>query len=170
MRNILDLRHLKLLYNSYVRSHLEYGILMFTACPLSLINPIIKLQKICVRIIEKTNDYRAHTAPLFKKHRILPYPQLLDFNCFIFMHRYKRGKIPEIFNEKWNFQAENHNYNTRFRENFVPRTHPRNFIFNAPLYYLPRKFNQLPIEIKSIVNEKEFSRVVFNYLLNSIIF
>ncbi len=170
MRNILDLRHLKLLYNSYVRSHLEYGILMFTACPLSTINPIIKLQKICIRIIEKTNDYRAHTAPLFKKHRILPYPQLLDFNCFIFMHRYKMGKIPEIFNEKWNFQAENHNYNTRFRENFAPRTHHRNFIFNAPLYYLPRKFNQLPLEIKSITNEKEFSREVFNYLLNSIIF
>ncbi len=170
MRNILDQRHLKLLYNSYVRSHLEYGILMYSACPLSLINPIIKLQKTCVRIIEKTNDFRAHTAPLFKKHRILPFPQLLDYNCVIFMHKYKSGKVPEIFNEKWNFQAENHNYLTRNRNNFAPRSHPRNFVFNAPLYYLPRKFNQLPIEIKSIVNEKEFSREVFSHLLNSIIF
>ena len=169
MRNILDRRHLMLLYNSYVRSHLEYGIIMYSACSLSLINPIIKLQKICVRIIEKTDNYRAHTAPLFKKHRILPFPQLLDYNCAIFMHKYKYGKVPEIFNDKWNFQAENHNYSTRNRDNFVPRSHPRNFIFNAPLYYLPRKFNQLPIEIKSIVNEKEFSREVFSYLLNSII-
>ena len=170
MRNILNKRHLTLLYNSYIKSHLEYGILLFCRCPLSLINPIVKLQKICVRIIDKTDDFRAHTAPLFKKHRILPFPQLMDYNCLIFMHKVKLGKVPPIFNDKWSFQADNHNYFTRSRNNFAPLTHNRNFIFNSPLYYLPRKFNQLPLEIKSIQNEKEFSREVFNHLLNSIIF
>ena len=168
MRNILDLKHLKLLYNSYIKSHIEYGIIIFCACPLSMIKPIIKLQKICIRIIEKTNDYRAHTAPLFKKHKILPFPQLLDYNCLIFMHRFKNGKCPTIFNDKWTFQIDNHNYNTRNRLNFVPLSHNRNYIFNAPLYYLPRKFNQLPLNIKQIDNEKEFSRKVLDYLLNSI--
>ena len=168
MKNILNCRHLKLLYDSYIRSHLEYGIILFSAATQNMINPIVKLQKICVRIIEKTNDFRAHSAPLFKKHKILPFPQLLDYNCLIFMHRYKQGKCPEIFNNKWTFQAENHNYFTRNRTNFAPMSHNRNYIFNAPLYYLPRKFNQLPINLKSIINEKEFSRKVFNYLLNSI--
>ncbi len=170
MRNILNKRHLTLLYNAYVKSHLEYGIILFSAVPLSLINPIVKLQKICIRIIEKTDDYRAHTAPLFKKHRILPFPQLLDYNCIIFMRNYQMGKTPSIFNGKWSFQAENHNYNTRNRNNFTPLTHNRNFIFNSPLYYLPRKFNQLPLDIKLIQNEREFSNEVFNYLLNTIVF
>ena len=170
MRNILNKRHLNLLYNSYIKSHLEYGIILFTRCPLNLINPIVKLQKICVRIIDKTDNFRAHTAPLFKKYRILPFPQLMDYNCLIFMHKVKSGKVPSIFNNKWNFQVDNHSYNTRNRNNFNTLTHNRNFIFNSPLYYLPRKFNQLPIEIKSIDNEKVFSRAVTDHLLNSIVF
>lgn len=170
MKNILDCRHLKLLYHSYIKSHLEYGIILFTACPLNIINPIIKLQKLCIRIIDKNKDFRAHTAPLFKKHKILPYQKLLDYNCLIFMHRYKHNKCPEIFRDKWTLQANNHTYNTRNRNDFEHITHNRNFIFNAPLYYLPRKFNQLPLHLKCIENENEFSRKVFDHLLNSIIF
>ena len=168
MRNILNQRHLKLLYSSYIKSHLEYGILLFCAAPQSMINPIIKLQKICIRIIEKNNDYRGHTAPLFKKHKILPYPQLLEYNCLIFMHKFKNKKCPQIFDDKWSFQSDNHNYNLRNRYNFENPAHNRNYIFNAPLYFLPRKFNHLPINLKSIENEREFSRKVLIHLLNSI--
>ncbi len=84
------------------------------------------------------------------------------------MHRYKNKKCPEVFDDKWSFQSENHNYNTRNRHNYDNPAHSLNYIFNAPLYFFPRKFNHLPINLKTIINEREFSRKVIDHLLNSI--
>ena len=70
MKHILDKAHLKLLYNSYIKSHIEYCCNIFCLANKSYIKPILLLQKRAIRIICGAN-YRDHTQPLFKHEHIL---------------------------------------------------------------------------------------------------
>ncbi len=168
MKNILDKKHLKILYSSYCKSLLEYGIIIFTGVSNETLKPIRVLQKSCIRIIAKTSNNRAHTTPLFKQYRILPYNELMTYNICKFMFKYKHGLAPEVFNDCWQFNHNIHNYPTRNNHDFSTRTNINQFIMNTPLFKFPRIFNSLPANIKNILNEKLFQRKLFNYLLNNI--
>ena len=170
MKHILDKKHLRLLYTSYVKSNIEYCCLLFTACPMFLLTPIIKLQKQALRIIENLPN-RAHTAQLFKENNILPFNLLIEFNVCKFMHSYKLGNYPRIFDGTWNFIQDRHTYGTRNRNNFAyePNVN-RNFLLHAPLNAFPTIFNNLPNEIKSIENKNLFKKKCFSHFLNKIEF
>ena len=170
MRHLLDKKHLKLLYSSYIKSNIEYCCLLFTACPMYLLAPIIKLQKQAIRIIENLPS-RAHTAEFFKSNGILPFNLLIEFNVCKFMHAYKLGNFPKIFENTWNFVQDRHTYGTRNRNNFAyePGTN-RNFLLHAPLNSFPTIFNNLPLEIKLIDNKNIFKKKCFTYYLNKIEF
>ena len=168
MRHLLDRKHLLLLYNSYIKSYIEYSSILLCGAPKSLLDPIIKQQKNAVRIIEGLKS-RDHTAEYLKKKFILPFPLLIKFNCSIFMHRYKYQLQPEIFKDVWPQQLNQHNHFTRNRANFTYVAGiSRNFILNSPLHRLPTIYNDLPNVMKEIDNQKEFKRKCFTYFLNQI--
>lgn len=167
MKHILDLRHLKLLFNSYVKSIINYCIFIFTAVPNITLEPIKKLIKACVRIITKSSG-NAHTAPLFKQLQILPFKELMDFEVGLFMFKFKNGLTPPIFNNAWNYRHQVHGYSTRGRDNFVTDHSTRSYILDSPLNYFPRFFNSLPEQLKRLQSYPEFKRKLFNYLLNRI--
>ncbi len=56
--------------NALVLPYISYGILAWGKCGIGKINRIIALQKRARRIINHT-DYRAHSNPLFHKHKTL---------------------------------------------------------------------------------------------------
>ena len=170
MRHLLDKKHLKILYTSYIKSSVEYCCLLFTACPAYLLDPILKIQKAAVRIIENLPS-RAHTAEYFKSNGILPINLLIKFNVCKFMYRYLHGLQPEIFNNTWEISRDRHRYNTRNVNNFAYANGVnRTFLLNSPLHSFPTIFNSLPNNIKQIVNEKEFNRKCFTHFLNQIDF
>ena len=167
MRHLLDKKHLKLLYTSYIKSNIEYCCLLFTACPMYMLAPIIKLQKQAIRIIENLPS-RAHTAELFKSNGILPFNLLIEFNVCKFMHAYKLGSFPKIFENTWNFIQDRHTYGTRNRNNFAYELGiNRNFLLHAPLNSFPTIFNGLPLEIKLIENKNIFKRKCFTHFLTT---
>ncbi len=167
MKHLLDLKHLKMLYSSYIKSIIEYSILIFSAVPNSTIAPIKKIQKECVRLI--TNKPRtAPSAPLFKQLQILPFKELMDFNIAQFMFRFKHGLCPKVFDNQWNYRFSLHSYNTRQRRDFTVDASTRSYIQNSPLNYFPRFFNSLPEYLKRIDDFKEFKRKTFIFLLNRI--
>ena len=170
MRHLLDKKHLRILYSSYVKANLEYCCLLFTACPMYLLTPIIKCQKAAIRIIENLPS-RAHTADYFKSNGILPFDLLIKYNAARFMHRYLKGLQPEIFDNTWEFARDRHRYNTRNTNNFAyAQGANRNFLLNSPFHAFPTIFNSLPNYIKSVENEKEFNRKCHSYFLNQINF
>ena len=170
MRHLLDKKHLRILYSSYVKANLEYCCLLFTACPMYLLTPIIKCQKAAIRIIENLPS-RAHTADYFKSNGILPFDLLIKYNAARFMHRYLKGLQPEIFDNTWEFARDRHRYNTRNINNFAyAQGANRNFLLNSPFHAFPTIFNSLPNYIKSVENEKEFNRKCHSYFLNQINF
>ncbi len=168
MKNILDRRHLKILYNAYCKSLMDYSIILFTGVKKETLHPIKIIQKNCIRIIAKSNNNREHTKPLFKQYQILPYNELMKFNICKFMHKFKNNLTPRIFDDCWQFNYDIHGYPTRNNNNYVTRTNSNSFIMNTPLFRFPRIFNELPANIKNIQNEKLFHKKLFYHLLNNI--
>ena len=167
MKNILDQRHLKLLYFSYCHSLIDYSCILFTGINDSIVGMIKKIQKKCVRIITHSSA-TAPSAPLFKQLQILPYAELRDYNIMLFMHKYLHGNQPEVFNGQWTYRNQIHTYNTRRRDDFNVDIATKAYIFKSPLIQFPMVFNSLPEQIKSIRDFKVFKRRVFNYQLNKI--
>ena len=168
MKNVLDMQHLKMLYFAYVHSIIEYSIIVFTGVTDGQASIIHKLQKKCARIITNSSS-TAHSAPLFKQLRILPFKELRDYNIMLFMHKYINGQQPDIFDNTWQYRRQLHSYNTRHRNDLHVDSTTRNFIFNLPLIQFPIVYNSLPENLKTIQDFKLFKKRVFDYLLNRIV-
>lgn len=167
MKNILDKAHLKLLYNSYVKSNLQYGSCFFFMASAHVRAPIFKLQKQSIRTICGVG-HLAHTAELFREERILPFDQLIRYNIIKLMFHYKAGKLPEIFNGFWKLNSEVHNLNLRNQHDFHIPNFPAVYLSNHPRYKFAAEYNSIPESLKSINNEKQFLKGLFNFLLTTI--
>ena len=165
MKHILDKQHLKLLYNSYIKSHIEYCCNIFCLANKSYIKPILLLQKRAIRIICGAN-YRDHTQPLFKYERILPINELIKFNTFKFMFDYRNDFIPSIFHGTW--QSCN---SPRFRNDFkLSHANSMRLKNHHPLFAFPSMWNQIDrtLNLKNLVGKKEFRQTLFNHLVDTI--
>ena len=170
MRNILDRRHLKLLYNSYIRSNIEYACATFPHVIKSAKLPIFKCQKQVVRVLTNSN-YNANTAVLFRQLEILPIEQLIEFNVVKFMFLYRQGLQPKVFDGVWlRNNHDNNNYRLRNADDFKVKAIPANalYLFNHPLYYYPRAWNRLPPYLKLIQNKNQFLAALHNHLLETV--
>ena len=85
-KNFLPINIRKNIYNSLVRSHLEFGVLAWGNALPSKLKRITSIQKKCIRNIAG-KDLRSHTDPLFKKLNILKFQDLIHYNKLIFMHK-----------------------------------------------------------------------------------
>ena len=116
MKNVLDKKHLKLLVNAYVKSHIEYNCWLLSLCNKSTLKPLEIQFKKTIRILSKAK-YRDHTAPLFKKEYILPIEKQIEFHALKFMHSYIYDYCPKAFKGTWRLNKDMNTYNTRAREN-----------------------------------------------------
>jgi hypothetical protein len=169
MKHLLDREHLMLLYNAYIKSAIEYACALFSGLPASMLKPIIILQKRAIRIIFGAG-YRAETADFFRELGILPLDKLIEFNIGKIMFDYKKGRLPNSFNNTWKLNSEHHVRNLRNNNDFFIRTLPTEFLKNLPLYKFPDIWNKLPNQIKLIDNRKQFMKDYKQLLLNSIRF
>ena len=169
MRHLLDRRHLKLLYDSYIRSNIEYACANFPHVIKSVKLPIFQCQKQVVRVITDST-YRANTAGLFKLLEILPIDQLIEFNAIKFMFLYRQGAQPKVFDGVWAKNSDDDNYRLRNADDFKVKAIPPNalYLFNHPYYYYPRAWNRLPLNIKLIQNKKQFLAALHKHLLDTV--
>ena len=167
MKHLLDKKHLKLLYNAYVHSHLAYFAKFACMCTDAALNPLIKIQKKAIRSICNAG-YRDHTAPLFSREEIFPLKQESLFQCITFMYSYKHNQLPSSFHETW---IEIGNYNPYQLRNsadyYIPHVRYL-YLFKHPLYYFPRVWNELEPNLKNIVTKREFVLAIKNKLFSQI--
>ena len=167
MKNLLDKRHLKLLYNAYLKSNLDYCSALFTTASKTTVNPIFILQKKAIRII-CSSSYNEHTAILFKNEEILRYEDIMLFNKCKFMFDYKSNNLPKIFNNTWRLNSDLHNYPVRNNSDFYLENVNKPYLIKFPLYQFPRAWNSLPEYLKIIDSRKEFIKELYAYLIDSI--
>jgi hypothetical protein len=173
MKNILDRRHLKLLYTSYIKSIIDYSCPVFSCANQATIQLIFLLQKKAIRLICGAG-YRDPTGPLFKLERLLPIQLLIIYNSALFMYDYRHGLLPKIFKAMgphgtWPLRSDIHQHGVRNADDFFITYVHSIYLKSHPLYALPRTWNALPQELKIINGRKEFKRKLFQHLLDLIV-
>ena len=170
VKGILNKECMKLVFNAHVQSHLEYCSNILSMAPEQYLKPLKVVQKKALRIVcgKKYND---HTQQLFKKEKILPLAQLIEFNMIKFMADYKLGRLPNAFSGTWieNNQRPANRYNLRNAHEFnIPFVRCMTF-FKHPLFSFPRIWNELPEYLKTnLDNRKSFLDNLKDHLLNEI--
>ena len=116
------------LYYSFVHPYLIYGVEVWGNAHNRYLDPLIKLQKKCVRVIT-FSYYLEHTTPLFEQLDILSFKKLVIQRISLLMFKRHTGSTPLPINNP-------------FTEN------------NAQYTYFTRQINNLPTQIGK--NEKVY--------------
>ena len=92
LKRYLPLSTMKLMYDSLISSHLQFGI----RCWGFEWKIIFKLPKPALRIM--TNSiYNAHTEPLFEELEMLKVTNIFDVQCMKFWYKFVNKSLPEYF-------------------------------------------------------------------------
>jgi len=88
------------LFCTLILANLTYAIQIWGCSSENLLKPIKTKQKLAVRIIENSR-YNAHTEPIFKNLKILPFNSLLLYFQLNFMQEFKQKHAPVAFLHYW---------------------------------------------------------------------
>ena len=143
LKRIIPAHSLKLMYNSLIIPHLNYGITLWG----HRASGLNKLQKKAIRILTKSK-YNAHTMPLLKQENLLSIEDIYKLNCLKFYHKYKNSNLPDYFH---NFFQRANNYNTRNTLPDIPHSRT-NLCKNRIRHYVPVLLRNSPISIISKVD------------------
>ena len=104
-----------------------------------------------MRVIANS-DYLSPTKPIFEKFNTLDIFDMYKKEVAVFMFKYKNDMLPVSFEKFFIVNGENHNYNTRNRNDFEIQIHKAKTIFTMG----PKIWNQLPNKIKSVTKFGQF--------------
>ncbi len=172
VKNVLNQKALKSIYYALFHSHLIYANQIWSCCSENLLKPLITKQKIAIRIISNVK-YNAHTEPLFKCHKILPFAQLCLFFKIQFMQQFVQKFLPVSLHNIWITNAERHQdeahvvlrnddiLNIPFARNSTTTKHP--------LTSFPKIWTEFPDEgIKFLRNKIEFNAKLKHHFLSNL--
>lgn len=160
IKNILPLNIRKIVYNSLVRSHIEYGIMTWGSAKKSKLQKIIKIQKKAVRAVNN-DTFRAHTDPIFSSLEILKFKDTYTISILDFMHKYYHSKLPNSFNNMFTSLAEP-NRTKSYKLELVKHKSLENF----PAAIFPKVWNAIELNIKDIYSPKAFKNEIKMFYLN----
>ena len=128
------------------------------------LNRIYSLQKQAVRAVTNS-EYRAHTAPLFTKLKILDIFPINTLAIAKFMFCYHNNLLPPLFLNLFMTNSQVHKYDTRTAGNY--RVHPcrTNIKKFTILYQGPKVWNCLPASITNLSSFPTFKNKVLEFLL-----
>ena len=147
LKHTLPLFTLKLLYNSLILPHIQYGILNWGF----KYNRIFKLQKRAMRIIT-CSKYNAHTSPIFKSQELLKIEDIFKISLLKFLYKLEKGSLPSYFSGIFITHTADHQHNTRYRDTErlpVPRTSSAEETIR---HYLPTFVEDTPDLIKDKIH------------------
>ena len=99
--------------------YLIYGVEIWgNACNIYL-DPLVKLQKKCLRIIT-FSSYLEHTEPLFQNLEILNFKQLVIHRIAMLMFKNSKEMVPIAIRMQFARNDQYHNYNTRQSRSLHP--------------------------------------------------
>lgn len=146
-------RELRILYNSLIEPHINYGIVAWGGATNNYVNQLEIVQKRIVKIIYK-KDYTYSTDLLYEETRIFDIRQLF---CIAVLVRQ--------FLKKNELVCINHSYLTRQKANMVRVPKTDKTVTQRSYYFLgPKLFNNLPDDIKTANSRAVFKRKLNTWL------
>ena len=111
LKRYLPISAMKLMYDSLILSHLQFGITNWGF----EWDRISKLQKRALRIMTNSR-YNAHTEPLFKQLHLLKVKDIFDVQCLKFWYKLVNNELPNYFRNMFTYNHELHDFGTRNRD------------------------------------------------------
>ena len=158
LKHTLPQLTLKLLYNSLIVPHLQYGILTWGFQN----TRISKLQKRAMRIIT-CSKYNAHTAPIFKDLKLLKLDDIFKLSLLKFNYKLVNNLLPKYFPGMFVLNNSTHTYGTRYKDINRPQTARTASADNIVRHYMPTFLEAIPSHITDKVQThclKGFNRYV----------
>ena len=166
-KSVLNKKALITLYYSMFHSHLLYCSNIIGCASNANIKRITVMQKKVIRLITFSH-YNAHTEPLFKQLKILPFEKILFESKMKFMHAIYNNIAPPSFNNVW--QKNNireQQYDLRNQDNFIiPKPRFEGFK-KYPLYSFAKTWNESG-DLRLYNNFVTFKMALRNQLLEQL--
>ena len=142
------------IYNALILSRINYGIL----CWGFENKRIYKLQKKALRLICKTH-YLAHSDPLFIDLNTMKVKEIYIRHCLKFYYNHEKGWLPSYFNNFLVRNINNHDHNTRHRNELQSHTTNRISSEKVLRHLLPKLLINVPNMIKDSVHTHSLQAV-----------
>lgn len=144
LKNVLDIKNKKIVYEAWVSSQLRYGIEIYGFASEYLIERLQKIQNKIIKMLFKTGNKT--TKQLYQEHQIFRVTQLRDFliitkNYYINKHKnYDVGKQIRLRDKSQRFQ--------------IPKWNNKYGLRNKR-FYIPSIFNKLPKQLLTYQSIRE---------------
>ena len=168
VKKLLPPSSLKLLYNSFIQPHLQYGLAVWGGCSGQNKNRIISIQKRAIRTITKSY-YSAHTEPKLKKHGLLKFDDLYEQQCLTLAHDCVHGNAPSQIKQMTQKEHDGNRFNLRTHTQNplnlkVPVSKSRvssgSFAIKGPAFW-----NNINNELKQIPKKNVFKNTIKRQML-----
>ena len=158
LKNLLPIKVKYTIYNSLIKSHIEYNLSCWGKVKSKEIEKIIVLQKRAVRYIANLK-YNSHTGQTFKNLNILKFNDLVNLKQATFMYRYANDKLPSSFKDVFS-KLSNFDRSLSFE---LPKTKKASLKL-LPSFSMIKIWNELPLHIKRNRSLKSFKRQYSSHL------
>jgi hypothetical protein len=108
---------LKIIYFTFVYSHILYGVEIYANTHMSYLDKLIKLNNKILRILQN-KPLLTPVRELYASYNTLPINDLHSMQILILVHNflYHQDKLPEAFRSYFVINTDIHCYNTRIKE------------------------------------------------------
>ena len=96
------------MYHSFVQSHVSYNLLNWSCTHKTFLKPVETKMKKAIRTISFSKTKYDHTSPLFKKHGILPFFDLVILKKASLMWQVAHGYAPTTISTLFQQNQRNH--------------------------------------------------------------
>ena len=155
------------LYCTLILPYINYGIQAWENCCKRYLEKIFKLQKKALRIISNSN-YLSHSAPLFKKYKILNVYDTYDLEVCTFMYKHFNKHLPVVFDDYFN-QINFHRYPKRNSEDYRLCLRRTEFANNTMRASGPKKWNSIDKNTRKAKSIKHFRSQIKQHLISKYI-
>ena len=161
VKSFLPANTMYTLYCSLVLPYLNYGLLLWGNSSKQNVNKVFKIQKRAIRVITNS-DYLSSTKPLFNRLKTLNVFDMYTREVATFMFKYKNDMLPLSFNHFFTIHRDNHDYNTRNRDDFKFPAQKIETISS----FGPKVWNKLPKNVKQANTLNQFRSLLKSELLS----
>ena len=161
IRNHLSQRTLLLLYNSMIKSHLQYCIMTWCNGNKTMVKKLQSLVNKFIRLILKLN-YRDSVKTLMQQYSLLTIHQLEELETASFMYKYLHDDLPVTFRNLLddNQLASSTSRQTRSQSNLFPLFCRIELTKQSLKYRGPLTWNSISVTIRQNKSHNSFKKAI----------
>ena len=116
---------------------------------------------------ENYSHCRSHTGPLFSKYKILTVNDMYNLELGVFMFKYRRNELPNVFRQYFTKRSDIHNYPTRHADDLnIAKNKKKWFSVKAVRTSGPILWNSLTKSLKLANSSKHFRQMFKENLIS----